>query len=317
MLRNKFIIVTGGAGFIGSHIAEVLAEDNEVVVIDNLYTGRKENIPANVKFVEADVRDYSIAEMIRHADYIFHEAAIVSVQESIENPLLTEEVNVLGTLNILRALSEGHGKLIFASSAAIYGDSSNLPLREDEPPRPLSPYGVSKVAGEHYCMVFHRLYGVPTVVLRYFNVFGPRQGGNQYAGVIRIFMERALKGEPLVIFGDGRQTRDFIYVKDVVRANIIVAEKRRAEGETFNVATGRETTILELALKVIELTGSSSPVLFDAPRPGDIRRSVANVEKISRLGFKPRYTLEDGLRETLEWFQKTFNIVNQSGGESL
>ncbi|ADT84062.1 SDR family oxidoreductase [Thermococcus barophilus] len=304
MIKNKLIVVTGGAGFIGSHIAEELSEDNEVVVIDNLYSGKVENVPENVKFIQADIRDYeSIAEIISQADYVFHEAALVSVVESVEKPILTEEINVLGTLNILKALSEGHGKLIFASSAAVYGDNQNLPLKEDEKPKPLSPYGVTKVSGEYYCRVFYELYGVPTVTLRYFNVFGERQGYNQYAGVISIFINRALKNEPLIIFGDGKQTRDFIYVKDVVKANILVAEKEKANGEVFNVARGERTTILELAMKIIDATNSSSSIIFDKPRPGDIKHSQADISKIKKLGFKPDYSLKEGLLRTIEWYR--------------
>lgn len=304
MIKNKLIVVTGGAGFIGSHIAEELSKDNDVIVIDNLYAGKIENIPPNVKFIQADIRDYkSIAELISQADYVFHEAALVSVVESVERPLLTEEINVLGTLNILKALSDGHGKLIFASSAAVYGDNQNLPLKESEKPKPLSPYGITKVSAEYYCKVFYELYGVPTVSLRYFNVFGERQGYNQYAGVISIFINRALKGDPLIIYGDGKQTRDFIYVKDVVKANILAAESSKTNGRVFNVAKGERTTILELALKIIEVTDSSSSILFDKPRPGDIKHSQADISEIKKLGFKPEYSLEEGLLKTIEWYR--------------
>ncbi|ASJ16223.1 nucleoside-diphosphate sugar epimerase [Thermococcus chitonophagus] len=302
-MKNKLIVVTGGAGFIGSHIAETLARDNDVVVIDNLYSGRIENVPENVKFINADVRDFeAIADVIREADYVFHEAAQISVDESVRNPVFTEEVNVIGTVNILMALAEGNGKLIFASSAAVYGDNPNLPLKESETPSPISPYGVTKLAGEHYCRVFYEIYGVPTVVLRYFNVYGPRQS-SAYAGVISIFMRNAIKNKPLTIFGDGKQTRDFIYVKDVVEANLLVAKKKKAEGEVFNVATGKETTVLELALKIIDLSGASSSIVFAPPRPGDIRRSVADISKLRKLGFSPKYTLEEGLKETFGWFK--------------
>ena len=302
-MRNKLVVVTGGAGFIGSHIAWELVKDNDVIVIDNLYTGKEENVPPGAKLVRADVRDYSaIAELISSADYVFHEAAQVSVVESVRDPVFTEEVNVLGTLNILRALLEGHGKLIFASSAAVYGDNPNLPLRESERPKPLSPYGVTKATGEEYLRVFHELYGLPVVALRYFNVFGPRQGFNQYAGVISIFINRALAGEPLIIFGDGKQTRDFIYVKDVVRANLLVAESRRANGRVFNVATGKQTSILELATKIIEITGANTSILFDKPRPGDIRHSLADISEIRKLGFEPECSLEEGLKKTVEWY---------------
>lgn len=303
-MRNKLIVVTGGAGFIGSHIAWELVKDNDVIVIDNLYTGKEENVPPGAKLVKADIRDYdTIAELISHADYVFHEAAQVSVVESIRDPVFTEEVNVLGTLNIIRALLEGNGKLIFASSAAVYGDNPNLPLKETERPKPLSPYGVTKATAEEYLRVYHELYGLPVVSLRYFNVFGPRQSANQYAGVISIFINRALAGEPLVIYGDGKQTRDFIYVKDVVRANLLVAESRKANGRVFNVATGRQTTILELAMKIIEITGTTSSIVFDKPRPGDIRHSQADITEIRKLGFEPEWSLEEGLKKTVEWYK--------------
>ncbi|WP_297520019.1 SDR family oxidoreductase [Thermococcus sp.] len=304
-MRDKLVVVTGGAGFIGSHIAWELAKDNEVVVIDNLYTGKEENVPPGAKLVRADIRDYQrIAELISSADYVFHEAAQVSVVESIHDPLFTEEVNVLGTLNILKALLEGHGKLIFASSAAVYGDNQNLPLKETERPRPLSPYGVTKATGEEYLRVYHELYGLPVVALRYFNVFGPRQSVNQYAGVISIFINRALKNEPLVIFGDGKQMRDFIYVKDVVKANLLAAESRRANGKVFNVATGKQTSILELAMKIIEITGTRSSIVFDKPRPGDIMHSLADISEIKKLGFEPAFSLEEGLKKTVEWYTR-------------
>ena len=303
-MRNKLIVVTGGAGFIGSHIAWELVKDNDVIVIDNLYTGKAENVPPGAKLVKADIRDYeAIAELVSNADYVFHEAAQVSVVESIRDPIFTEEVNVLGTLNIIRALLEGHGKLIFASSASVYGDNPNLPLKETERPRPLSPYGVTKATVEEYLRVYHELYGLPVVALRYFNVFGPRQSANQYAGVISIFINRALAGEPLVIFGDGKQTRDFIYVKDVVRANLLVAESKRANGRVFNVATGKQTSILELAMKIIEITGTTSSIIFDKPRPGDIRHSLADITEIKKLGFEPEWSLEEGLKKTVEWYQ--------------
>ncbi|WP_297506057.1 SDR family oxidoreductase [Thermococcus sp.] len=303
-MKNKLVVVTGGAGFIGSHIAWELVKDNKVIIIDNLYTGKEENVPPGAKLVKADIRDYeSIAELISNADYVFHEAAQVSVVESIRDPVFTEEVNVIGTLNVLKALLEGHGKLIFASSAAVYGDNPNLPLKETERPKPLSPYGVTKATGEEYLRVYHELYGLPVVALRYFNVFGPRQGFNQYAGVISIFINRALAGEPLVIFGDGKQTRDFIYVKDVVKANILAAESRRANGGVFNVATGKQTSILELAMKVIEITGANTSIIFDRPRPGDIRHSLADISEIKKLGFKPEWSLEEGLKKTVEWFR--------------
>ncbi|KUH31728.1 nucleoside-diphosphate sugar epimerase [Thermococcus celericrescens] len=308
-MKNKLVVITGGAGFIGSHIAWELVRDNEVVILDNLYTGKEENVPPGAKLVKADIRDYSaVAELISHADYIFHEAAQVSVVESVRDPVFTEEVNVMGTLNILKALLEGHGKLIFASSAAVYGDNPNLPLRETERPKPLSPYGVTKATAEEYLRVFHELYGLPVVALRYFNVFGPRQSANQYAGVISIFINRALKNEPLVIFGDGKQTRDFIYVKDVVKANILAAESRRSNGRVFNVATGKQTTILELAMKVIEITGANSSVLFDKPRPGDIRHSLADISGIRSLGFEPEWSLEEGLKKTVEWYSKNHPV---------
>jgi len=314
MIKNKLIVVTGGAGFIGSHIAWELSKDNEVVVIDNLHTGNRENVPPAARFVKADVRDERVGELIREADYVFHEAAVVSVVESFRDPVGTEDVNVSGTLRILRAMLEGSGKLVFASSAAVYGDNPNLPLKETERPRPLSPYGVTKVAAEHYLRVYSEIYGLPTVSLRYFNVFGPRQGFNQYAGVISIFINRALKGEPLVIYGDGLQTRDFIYVKDVVKANLLAAESRRANGRTFNVGRGESVSVIKLANMIKELTGSMSRIVFDKPRPGDIRHSLADIGELKSLGFEPEWDLGRGLEKTIEWYSKRDGKDEGSGG---
>ncbi len=314
MIKNKLIVVTGGAGFIGSHIAWELSKDNDVVVIDNLQTGSRENAPPAARFVKTDVRDEGIERLVKEADYVFHEAAVVSVVESFKDPIGTEDVNVSGTLRILKAMLEGSGKLVFASSAAVYGDNPNLPLKETERPRPLSPYGVTKVAVEHYLRVYNEIYGLPTVSLRYFNVFGPRQGFNQYAGVISIFINHALEGDPLVIYGDGLQTRDFIYVKDVVKANLLVAESRRANGRTFNVGRGESVSVIKLANVIKELTGSTSNIVFDKPRPGDIRHSLADIRELRSLGFEPEWDLRRGLERTIEWYSKRGSKNEGSGG---
>ncbi len=312
MIKNKLIVVTGGAGFIGSHIAWELSKENDVVVIDDLSSGSRDNVPPAARFIKMDVRDERVENVVREADYVFHEAAVVSVVDSFRDPVRTEDVNVSGTLRIIKGMLEGSGKLVFASSAAVYGDNPNLPLRESEAPRPLSPYGVTKAAVEQYLSVYNKVYGLPTVTLRYFNVFGPRQGFNQYAGVISIFINRALRGEPLVIYGDGLQTRDFIYVKDVVEANVLVAESRRANGRVFNVGRGESVSIIRLAELIKEITGSTSSIAFDRPRPGDIRHSLADVTELKSLGFRPRWSLRDGLERTVEWYRRKMN--EDSGG---
>jgi len=302
-------IVTGGVGFIGSHIAEALAGKHEVVIIDDLFSGKMQNIDDfrnSVHFVQGSITNLSLMkEICAEADGIFHQAAIASVPRSIKNPLATNEANITGTLNVLVAAKEcGVRKIVFASSSSVYGDTPTLPKREDMEPHPLSPYAVSKLAGEHYMNVFTKLYGIKTLALRYFNVFGPRQDPNSdYAAVIPKFITRTLNHQSPVIFGDGTQTRDFTFVKDVVQANIR-AMQSEAEG-VFNVAYNQRIDLNTLAQLIMEITGITIPITYETPREGDIRDSLADITRAkSGFNYDPAYTLKTGLKETISWYQK-------------
>ncbi len=302
-------MVTGGAGFIGSHIAEYY-KNNDVIVFDNLRTGFKDNIKNfNVRFVNASVTDYNkLKKWMKGVDYVFHLAALISVSESILKPVETEKINTQGTLNVLNAARECRAKkVVLSSSSAVYGDNPVLPKKENMLPEPKSPYAVSKLSGEYYLKIYSHDFNVPTAVLRYFNVFGPRQNPNsQYAAVIPAFISKALKDEDIIIFGDGEQTRDFIYVKEVVKAGVLAAEK----GDSiYNAALGKCITINKLAQKIVKLTNSKSEIIHQEVRPGDIKHSYADISKLKFLGFKPGYDFDDALIATIEYFK----TVYQSG----
>jgi UDP-glucose 4-epimerase len=303
------VVVTGGAGFIGSHLAEELAKRGyHVIVLDDLSTGKMKNIAELLRGSKADFIQGNIAnlallgKLFQDVDYVFHQAAIPSVPRSVENPLASHEANITGTLNVLLAARDNRvRKVIYASSSSVYGDTPTLPKREDMPPNPQSPYAVTKLAGEYYCQAFEQVYGLSTACLRYFNVYGPRQDpSSQYAAVIPRFIQRARKGSPPIIFGDGEQTRDFTFVKDAVEANILAAE-RDACG-IFNIGKGEKLSINELAELIIELVGNKVDTIHQEPRPGDIRHSLAEISKARGFGYEPKYCLETGLRETIEWF---------------
>ncbi len=303
-------IVTGGAGFIGSNLAERLARDHDVVIIDDFATGRRENIEhlvrhPRVTFIEGSVTDLVLlTDACAGADGIFHQAAIASVPRSVEKPLETNEVNVAGTVNVLWAAKEcGVPTVVAASTSAIYGDDPAFPKRETMAPTPLSPYAVSKLAGEYYGKVFSDLYGIRAIFLRYFNVFGPRQDPNsEYAAVIPKFITRLLDGKPPIIYGDGEQTRDFIFVTDVVQANI-QAMASGASG-VFNIAGGRRVSLNELATDLSEITGMHARPLYEPLRQGDVRDSLADISRArDAFGFSPRYSVDEGLRETVAWFR--------------
>ena len=305
-------LITGGAGFIGSHLADHMAGIHELVIIDDLANGRVENIrhlveSGTVSFIHGSVTDPSLLrECMEGVDGVFHEAALVSVLRSVKDPVSTNEANVTGTLRVLVAAREAGVKgVVFASSSSVYGDSPVLPKREDMPPMPKSPYAISKVAGEHYMRVFSELYGIRTVSLRYFNVFGPRQDPDSpYAAVIPRFITRVLRGEPLVIHGDGGQTRDFTYVRDVVQGNLRAMESG-ARG-VFNLACGERNSILDLARTIMAIAGREVPVHHEEPRPGDIRDSLADISAArGRLKYAPGYNLRTGLEETVPWYMTT------------
>lgn len=308
----KKYVITGGAGFIGSHIAEHLAkEGHHVAILDNLRTGRLKNLDdLPVTFVKGDIRDEQLVfDLVSGCDAVFHLAALVSVPESLLKLEECIDINTLGTLNILKAAKKnGNCKVVLSSSAANYGDNPVLPKTENMLAEPMTPYAITKLDGEYYLQMYFEQYNVETVSLRYFNVFGPRQSPKSaYAAAVPIFIEKALKNEPLTIYGDGLQTRDFIYVKDVVSANILASQKGNG---TYNVALGQSTSILELAEKIIEITNSRSRIDFLEERHGDIKHSKANPEKFNKLGFKPQYSIDDALKETVAFYHDEVLMKN-------
>lgn len=315
--KHKNILVTGGAGFIGSHIVDrLMEEDFDVTVIDNLYTGRVENIAhhQNKKefhFVRCDIRDFNLVkETMKDIDAVFHEAALASVVLSVKDPIVANDINVGGTLNLLKAsIDLGVKRFIFASSAAIYGDTNSPLKKEDASPNPKSPYGASKLAAENYVRVFHKAYGLETVSLRYFNVYGPRQSFDiqcAYGGAITIFTNRLLKNMSPIIYGDGEQTRDFVYIQDVVKANMLALNSKNADGEVFNIGTGKNISVNQVAkfLKEILKRKDLKNVYAD-PRPTDIRHGYADISKATKiLGYGPRFSMKEGLVELVKWYTK-------------
>jgi len=312
-------LVTGGGGFIGSNLVEALLHRGDSVrVLDDFSTGRRENLADAGRWAKdgggaldvmvGDIRD---AAVVRRAaadsEVVFHFAAMPSVARSVADPLTSHQVNVDGTLNLLLAAREtGVRRLVFSSSSSVYGDSPTLPKVETMPTAPISPYGLDKLAGETYCRLFHQLYGVPAIALRYFNVFGPRQDpASEYAAVIPRFIAAALAREPATIFGDGEHSRDFTYVANVVRANLLAAAaSESACGEAYNIACGERTNLLQLVQLIGELAGAVVPPRHAPPRPGDIRHSLAGVEKAQRaLRFAPEVGLRDGLARTVDYWR--------------
>ena len=292
-------LVTGGAGFIGSHLVDALMQANTVTVLDDRSSGSLSNVHPQVRFIEGDVRDRETVETaMEDVDVVFHQAGLVSVEGSIARPVESHSVNVSGTIELLDCARQADVRVVAASSAAVYGHPSSVPVRESARLRPTSPYGVDKLALDQYTQRFAELYGLPTVVLRYFNVYGPRQSTTTYSGVISTFLDQARRDSPVTVHGDGSQTRDFIHVSDVVRANMLAATTRYT-GEAFNIGTGNETSVEELASLVCELVSSDSDVAYVDGRTADIERSCAGTEKANTLlDFEPRVGLTDGL-ETL------------------
>ncbi|MBS2014974.1 MAG: SDR family NAD(P)-dependent oxidoreductase [Deltaproteobacteria bacterium] len=303
------VLITGGAGFIGSHIAHrLLGDGHEVVVLDNFSTGRRENIAAieapGLKVVEGDVRDEkTVRACVDGCSLVYHEAAVVSVPYTVEHPQESHDVNIQGALNVLQAARAAKVKrVVFASSAAIYGEEPTLPKVETMRPEPISPYGVEKITGEHYLATWSKLFELETVALRYFNVFGPRQDpSSPYSGVISIFVDRILAGRGVTFFGDGKQVRDFVYVSNVVDANILAGTKPGVSGGAFNVACGKKTTLLELASMIERAAGKTVERSFAAPRAGDIKESVADIGKArAALGYDPVVPVDEGISRLVE-----------------
>lgn len=307
-MKKLKVVITGGAGFIGSHIVEYWVNNGaEVCVIDNLRSGFLSNIEKfpDVKFYNGSVTDKELVlDVLKNTDYVHHLAALVSVPESIEKPYECIEINIIGLINVLEA-AKFHKvkKVVFSSSAAVYGDNKELPKTIKTIPDPKSPYGITKLDGEYYLKMYNDEYGLGTVSLRYFNVFGPRQNPkSQYAAAIPIFINKALKNEPITIYGDGTQTRDFIYVKDVVLANVLAATSNI--NGVFNVALGKSISINEIAKEIIKLTNSQSKIIYEKERKGDIKYSQASIkETVEQLNFIPQYTLQQGLEETIKYFK--------------
>jgi UDP-glucose 4-epimerase len=300
------ILITGGAGFIGSHLVDFFQETASIRVLDDLSSGFLQNLAGRpCEFIRGSILDRdTLRAAMAGVDYVFHLAAMISVPESMEQPLKCAETNGIGTLMVLEeAARAGVKKLVLSSSAAIYGNNPSVPKREEMIPEPASPYAITKLEGEYYCALFTASRGLPAVALRYFNVFGPRQNpASAYAAAIPIFIQRALRGEPLTIFGDGEQTRDFISVRDVARANAFFATESKETG-VFNVARGGSISIRALAEQVVRITGSTSEIIHGPARPGDVRHSTASMEKLRATGFEPNYDFDAALRDTVNYIK--------------
>ncbi len=306
-------LVTGGAGFIGSHLAATLAASNkdEVVVLDNFSTGNRSNLNGvDATVIEGDLRDPAcLAKAVQGVDTVFHHAALCSVARSMEDPITTHDVNSTGTLNLLEACRKaGVRRFVFASSSSVYGDSEALPKHEKLPTSPLSPYAISKLVGEHYCQVYWKAFGLETVALRYFNVFGPRQYPNsEYAAVIPRFVSAILQNRVPEVYGDGSQTRDFTYVENIVHANIAAATCAEAPGQIMNIACGGRFSLLELLDRLKRLLNKEFSPILHPWRAGDVRHSQASIERARQvLNFSPRVDFNEGLRETVAWYQQAY-----------
>ncbi len=314
MINGKKILITGGSGFIGSNLTHSLYKDNEIIVIDDLSTGYFENIFELVEkklitFIKGSISDLKLLqENFLDVDYVLHQGAIPSVPRSIKNPILSNKANIDGTLNVLVAARDCNvEKVIFASSSSVYGDTPTLPKIETMCPSPLSPYAVTKLCGEHYCRIFYEAYGLRTTSLRYFNVYGPRQNPkSEYAAVVPKFISSTIRGNPIEIYGDGEQTRDFTFVEDVVNANLLSCVSKKSDGKILNIAGGKRISINELALKIMKILGKEVEIIYRERREGDVKDSLADISLAKNLiDYAPSYSFDKGLDKTIEYFKKT------------
>ena len=309
------VLVTGGAGFIGSNLTEALLQRGHFVrILDDFSTGKRENLIFDKAYpspevIKGDIREFSTCQKaVKGIEYVFHQAALPSVQRSIEDPETSNAINVGGTLNILLAAREEKVKrVIYASSSSVYGDTPTLPKHEEMPPDPLSPYALQKYIGEQYCRLFYQLYGLDTISLRYFNIFGPKQDPNSlYSAVIPKFIDALLQGRPPIIFGDGEQSRDFTYIENVVQANLLAMSAEHLHGEAINIACGKRISLNQLLNVLKEILGSKLSPIYQEPRQGDVKHSLADIRKGKEiLNYEPAVGIEIGLEKTVEFFQKT------------
>jgi len=310
----KKVLVTGGAGFIGSNLTEVLLKKSHSVrVLDNFSTGKRENLIfgetcPHLEIIEGDIRDLTVCQRVMEGiEYVFHQAALPSVQRSIEDPSTSNAVNVEGTLNVLIAAKDaGVKRLIYASSSSVYGDTPTLPKMEEMPPNPLSPYALQKYIGEQYCRLFFQLYGLETVSLRYFNIFGPKQDPTSiYSAVIPKFIDALIEGRSPVVFGDGEQSRDFTYIDNVIQANLLAMSARHLRGEAINIACGKRISLNQLLDILKQILGSKTSPIYQEPRKGDVKHSVADITKGKQiLNYEPQVETEAGLKKTVAYFRK-------------
>ncbi len=318
--HGKRVLITGVAGFIGSNLADRLLElGANVISVDNLFNGRLENLDMalknkNFEFHKGDIRDLNfLLDLFKDVDIVFHQAAFTSVPQSVKMPDNCNDVNVNGVLNVLNAARRMDvEKIIFASSSSVYGDTPTLPKREDMRRIPISPYGVAKLASEAYMQVYHQVYGLKTTSLRYFNVFGPRQRDSPYSGVIAIWLGNIIRDDDLIVFGDGKNSRDFTYIKDVVQANILAAE-HDAPGEILNIGANLPISLTELAKLMLKITNKEHlNIIYTDPRPGDIIHSYADISKaMEQIKFKPQYNQEQGLKDYFKWYSNKYGIELQ------
>jgi nucleoside-diphosphate-sugar epimerase len=307
------VLVTGGAGFIGSNLTEALLQRGHLVrVLDNFSTGKRENLVfdkayPSLEIIEGDIRDLSACQKaVQGMEYVFHQGALPSVQRSVEDPGTSNAVNVGGTLNILLAAKEkGVKRVMYAASSSFYGDTPTLPKHEEMPPNPLSPYALQKYIGEQYCRLFYQLYGLETISLRYFNIFGPKQDPNSlYSAVIPKFIDALLQGRPPIIFGDGEQSRDFTYIENVVQANLLAMSAERLHGEAINIACGKRISLNQLLNVLKEILGSKQAPIYEELRRGDVKHSLADIRKGKEIiNYEPKVGIETGLKKTVDFFR--------------